>query len=220
MDKKQICDDRKRIKFEPELKSKYYDMSLKEKRKSFLHKPNLDYSKLKVSEIGRYSIMRHKDAVELIKIIYDHMKSYDITITDATGGIGGTSIYLSDKFKSIKTVELSKFHQNIIENNIKVYGFKNHTLYKNDYLTIMNRLKQDVVVIDPPWGGKDYNKQKYLNLYLGGINVICIINDLLERDKCKLVILFIPFNYDFKTFEENINFKFKVINNRFIKVYK
>ena len=109
------------------------------------------------------------------------MKTYDIIITDATGGIGGTSIYLLNKFKSVKTVEISKFHQKIIENNIKVYGFKNHTLYKNDYISIMNRLKQDVVVIDPPWGGKDYNKQKYLNLYLGGINIVCIINDLLEK---------------------------------------
>ena len=50
MDKKTICDDKKRIKFKGELDDKYYDMSLKEK-KSFLHMPNLDYSKLKVSDI-------------------------------------------------------------------------------------------------------------------------------------------------------------------------
>ena len=41
------------------------------------------------------------------KIIHDHMKSYDIfQITDATGGIGGTMIYLLNKFKSVFPVEI------------------------------------------------------------------------------------------------------------------
>lgn len=215
-----ICKNRKRIKFKPELKNKYFDMSIKDKRKSFLNIPKLDYSKLKVSDIGRYSIMKHKDANEMIKIIYKHMRSYDLIITDATGGIGGTSIYLMNKFKFVKTVEISEFHQKIIENNFKVYGFKNYTLYKNDYLSIMNRLKQDVVVIDPPWGGKGYNQQDFLDLELGGINIICIINDLFDKEKCKLVVLFIPFNYNLDSFKKNIKYKYKVINNRFIKIYK
>lgn len=219
MDKKAMCDYRNRIKFDHTKNNNYVDMSLKKKKNSFLNKPDIDYSKLKVSEIGKYSIMRHRDATKLIQIIYDHMKTYDLTITDATGGIGGTSIYLSDKFKLVKTVEIDKFHQNIIENNIKVYGFKNNTLYKNNYLTIMNRLKQDVIVIDPPWGGKDYKTINLLDLYLEGINIVCIINDLLEKNKCELIILFIPFNYNLKSFGRNIKFKFKVIN-RFIKVYK
>lgn len=214
------CNKSKRVKFKGEIKDEFYDMSLTEKKKSFLHKPDIDYAKLQVSMIGRYSVMRHKDALLLIKIIHDQLKSYDLVITDATGGVGGTSIYLMDKFKFVKTVEISKFHQKIIENNVNVYGFTNHKLYKRDYIEIMNRLKQDVVIFDPPWGGKDYKYSKALNLYLDGINIICIINELLQKNKCRLIILFIPFNYDLKTFGEYIEFKYKVINNRFIKIYK
>lgn len=174
-----------------------------------------------MSKIGRYSIMKHTDAQLLIKIIQDHFKSYDIVITDATGGIGGTSIYLMDKFKYVKTVEISKYHQKIIENNVNVYGFINYKLYKGDYLSIMNRLKQDVVIFDPPWGGVEYNKSSEgLKLYLSDINIICIINELLQKNKCRLIIVFIPFNYDLKNFRKYIKFKYKVINNRFIKIYK
>uniref|UniRef100_A0A6C0CYH9 Uncharacterized protein n=1 Tax=viral metagenome TaxID=1070528 RepID=A0A6C0CYH9_9ZZZZ len=43
MDNKNICNDRKRIKFKPEIKNKYFDMSIKDKRKSFLNIPKLDY---------------------------------------------------------------------------------------------------------------------------------------------------------------------------------
>jgi tRNA/tmRNA/rRNA uracil-C5-methylase (TrmA/RlmC/RlmD family) len=210
----------KRKKFVNEIKNEFYDMPLSEKKNLFLKKPNIDYSKLQISMIGRYSIMRENDAQLLIKIIHNHIKSYDIIITDATGGVGGSSIYLIDKFMFVKTVEINKFHQNIIKNNINVYGFTNHKLYTNDYISIMNKLKQDVIIMDPPWGGKDYKYKTNLNLFMDGINVIYLINELFKNDRCKLFVLFIPFNYDLNKFKKEIEYQYKVINNKFIKIYK
>jgi len=207
------------IEFAPELKNEYYNMSMVEKKRSFLNKPNIMYDKLLVSMIGKYSIMRHNDAKLLINMIYNHMKSYDIIITDATGGVGGTTIYLLDKFKYVKTVEINEFHQKIIKNNVDVYGFKNHTLYFGDYMKKMNRLKQDVIVLDPPWGGTGYKTKKKLDLKLNNICITQIINQLFDKNKCKLVILFIPFNYNIVDFKGNIKYKYNIKNNRFIKIY-
>ena len=41
----------------------------------------------------------------------------------------------------------------------------------------MYNLKQDVVFIDPPWGGKNYKSKKNLDLFLSNINIIKILNN-------------------------------------------
>ena len=38
------CDKSKKVKFKGEIKDYVYNMSVKEKKRSFLHKPNIDYS--------------------------------------------------------------------------------------------------------------------------------------------------------------------------------
>ena len=84
----------------------------------------------------------------------------------------------------------------------------------------MNRLKQDVIVLDPPWGGTGYKTKNELDLKLNNICITQIINQLFDKNKCKLVILFIPFNYNIVDFKGNIKYKYNIKNNRFIKIYK
>ena len=58
----------------------------------------------------------------------------------------------------------------------------------------MKNLKQDIVFIDPPWGGTDYYLESISNIYLGNIDIIDIINKL--KNQTKIIALKIPYNYN------------------------
>ena len=67
----------------------------------------------------------------------------------------------------------------------------------------MDSLKQHVVFLDPPWGGPDYRKHARLMLYLDDVPLHKIVNRLI--DSAKLIVLKVPFNFDFPTFLPQIN---------------
>jgi predicted RNA methylase len=160
----------------------------------FINVKNVNKSKLLVSNVGKYSITHADDSIKISNII----KSYfgkNITITDATANNGGNTISFALTFKNVNSVEIDKKEYEILINNINVYKIKNIKTYNDDYLKIMDTLKQDVVFIDPPWGGKNYKKYKNLDLYLGKKFLLNVINSL--KDKCKAIVCKVPFNYNF-----------------------
>lgn len=93
----------------------------------------------------------------------------------------------------------------IIKHNVKEYKLsKNVNVIESDYMNVMDTLKQDIIVSDPPWCGRDYMKYTRLRLHLNNIDITCIINDLYRKDKFKLYALLVPYNYDIKFFIEKI----------------
>ena len=73
-------------------------------------------------------------------------------------------------------------------------------------------MKQDIIVLDPPWGGPNYFKQYNIKLYLNNIDIGIISNFLFS--KCKILILKVPFNFDFSNyFKNNINWKIRIVND-------
>ena len=63
-----------------------------------------------------------------------------------------------------------------------------------DYTKIYDTLHQDVVFIDPPWGGPSYKKKKSVKLQLSNIPLYKIIQNLSNR--VKLIVLKTPTNFD------------------------
>ena len=45
-----------------------------------------------------------------------------------------------------------------MRNNIDFYNLENINLINTDYLKIMENMIQDIVFMDPPWGGRNYKK--------------------------------------------------------------
>ena len=108
-------------------------------------------------------------------------------------------------FKKINTVEIIPLHVEIIKHNVKEYKLsKKVNVIETDYMNVMDTLKQDIIGSDPPWCGRDYMKYTRLRLYLNNIDITCIINDLYRKDKFKLYVLLVPYNYDIKFFIEKI----------------
>ncbi len=103
----------------------------------------------------------------------------------------------------------------MLENNVNVYKLKNVKIHCVNYLNIMNKLKQNVVFIVPPWGGRDYKKDKSLKLYLyTDDNKKVILEDVINKIKnVELVVLKVPYNFDFIHFYQKIKYKQVVTYN-------
>jgi 16S rRNA G966 N2-methylase RsmD len=170
---------------------------------------NIDQNELQINEIGKYSISKPKHAeliTHIIKKIYKNPKT--VTITDATGNMGGNTISFAKTFKNVNSIEIVPEHCSMLQNNINVYNLTNVTVHCANYLDIMNNLNQNVVFIDAPWGGRNYKKQKQVKLYLyynnnQKINIEHVVNNIKNTE---LIVLKVPYNFDFISFYRNIKY--------------
>ena len=160
----------KRENFIPEIEPKLIPYNEKIWTKMFPKKDKLDYTKLQLSNIGIYSIFYPNSADDLAKIIRSYVPDKKATITDATSNMGGAVFAFANYFDKINAVEIVKLHCDILENNLRVYDIKDKVdIHCIDYLDIGDKLKQDVIFFDPPWGGEGYMKKDSVQLELGGI---------------------------------------------------
>ena len=162
---------------------------------------DINISECRVSQEGSYSISKPYDAFMINKIILSYFdNSTKLIITDATANNGGNTINFALTFKKVNAVEISKEQFDILVHNCNVYKLKNVKLINDDYLKQMNKLSQDVIFIDAPWGGPQYYKKKSVDLYLGEQNIIDIVKKLYENNAFKLCVLKVPKNYNFQHF--------------------
>ena len=186
------------VPFKPEIEPKLLPYNKEKIEKLFPKTKNM--KNLQLSNIGEYSMSKPFVAEEISKIILRYFSEKEkVTITDANGNMGGNSINFSKYFDKVNTVEILPFHCDILKNNIKQYDHtKNINIICADYLDKIESLEQDVVFFDPPWGGTDYKKNKFLDLYLNKVHMADIINYLLN--KTKYVAMRVPRNFNFSTF--------------------
>ena len=210
--------ERKRVAFIPELEPtllKYNDSFW---RKIFPTKKDTKINNYMLSNIGSYSIFYPNDADKVAKIIKSFLPN-KATITDANSNMGGATLAFTNYFEHVNAVEIVPFHCKILENNIKVYGATSKvSIHCVDYLDIGDKLEQDVVFFDPPWGGPDYKKKLLMDMYLDNIAISDIIKNLLRNSSIKVIAIRVPFNYDFKKLleltEKSHIFSFKKPNGQ------
>tara|TARA_B110000977_G_scaffold197449_1_gene279999 strand:+ start:3140 stop:3811 length:672 start_codon:yes stop_codon:yes gene_type:complete len=182
---------------------------------------NKDTSKqFLLTDIGKYSISKpHLAQWITLKIItclnlsLEEIKN-KMTITDATAGLGGDLFTFAHYFKKVNGVEQNLIHFNVLNHNLQQLACKNITMYNKNYYNIYEQLDNNIVFIDPPWGGNNSKVYKYLNLYLDGKNISKIIN-LLYKINVEHVFLKIPFNFNFSLLLQTV-----LYNNMSIHRYK
>ena len=210
--------EKRREPFVPEIEPtllKYNDYFWK---KIFPTKQNTKVNEYMLSNIGSYSIFYPNDADKVAKIIKSFLPGKAI-ITDANDNMGGASLAFTNYFDHVNSVEIIPFHCKILENNLKVYDASDKvTIHCVDYLDIGNKLEQDAIFFDPPWGGPDYKKKQLMDMYLDNISICDIIKSLIDKKKIKILAIRVPFNYDFKKIlelsEESHIFTFKKNENK------
>jgi 16S rRNA G966 N2-methylase RsmD len=163
--------------------------------------PNItidNYDKIKFTEESIYSVSKIDGANRLIEIIKDNMKTSDIVVTDGTANIGSDTISMAHEFNKINAIEYDKDNYEALKNNVKVLNIKNIKLYQGDTNEIIKDIEQDVLYVDPPWGGVDYKKENRLKLYMDKKELSQFYLD--NKDKFKLFIAKVPKNYDINGF--------------------
>jgi len=195
------------IDFVPEIDPIEIEFNEELFKKSFPEDKKVNFKKLKMSNIGKYSVSDPKSAQYISDVIKSYFpKNNNLIITDATANMGGNTINFAKNFSKVNSVEIIKLHCKFLENNIKQYKLsKNVNIKCNDYFDVMLDLKQDIIFIDPPWGGTDYKKIPYLDLSLNNVDIGDIVNKL--KEKAKMIVLKVPKNFNLTKIVRSSNFK-------------
>lgn len=168
------------------------------KKKYFPIIKNIDYKKILVTTEGVYSISSNKGSQKLVYLIKKYFKNTNLIITDGTANNGSDTIALGLNFKKINAIELNEINYKVLTNNVSVYNLSNVNLINGNSLEIIPTLKQDVIYIDAPWGGRNYKDNQRMELYLDKKELGKVYNEL--KKYTKLFIFKIPNNYDFTNF--------------------
>ena len=181
---------------------------------------------IKTDNIGEYSISIPEDAKTITTIIKTIIKNTDlskknnITITDGTSGIGGNVISFCKNFSFVNAIEIDNNRFDFLKNNVNLYNHENIQFINGDFVDHIHDLIQDIIFIDPPWGGKDYKYKTNIRLKLGDLELNTICNKCLEGNNCKIFVMKLPINYDIEYLKNKIKYnkKFFKIRNKILLV--
>lgn len=167
---------------------------------------NKTYDLLKIDNTGKFSISCPRDAEFITNVIIKaitklNLVSHQIVITDATAGVGGNTISFEKHFCKVNAVENDLLRYNYLVNNMKVYNATSTVFFNEDYVSIHLDLEQDVVFLDPPWGGPEYKNQDNIRITLSAVSIETIVNNLIQNKKMAIVVLKLPLNYDYEFFD-------------------
>jgi 16S rRNA G966 N2-methylase RsmD len=168
--------------------------------KIFPYIPN-KMDQLKIDDESLTFITYKDDSTKITRILKRYLfkqniRESDCTIVDATAGVGGNVISFCKSFKYVIAYEINEERAKFLENNLELYGINNVKVIHDDCMKYMFNEPCDVLFIDPPWGGINYKKKKRLRLTLGDESIEDVCKKMV--DKCKLIGLKLPKNYDIK----------------------
>lgn len=152
--------------------------------------------KILIDDVGKYSITLPDKTKIITNLISKYLNSKDIIVTDAMACIGGDTLSFSKEFKSVNAIELDKTRFEYLKHNMGLFNCTNIVFYNDDYLKLINTIKQDVIYIDPPWGGPEYKTKKNIKIKIGDKKLEEICDEIIEKKICKLLVLKLPYNYD------------------------
>lgn len=171
---------------------------------------------LKVDHYGTFSATCAKDAyTTCTAILALPGLPASPSITDACAGCGCNSIQFAccDRFQTVRVVELNPVRfERYLKHNIAT-AMQMHPVTQTDtelicgnYLDVMYKT-QDVVFLDPPWGGPLYDTEGLCVLKLGGVHLGQIIRTLhtnRTKNKTKYVVMKAPHNLDVRDMQETL----------------
>jgi hypothetical protein len=169
----------------------------------FPEKIGVDYSALKMTPEGEYSITKRSDGKRIIQKMTSLMGSPKRKhITDLTGNVGGDTINFALHFGHVESIEIDKDNFEALRHNVQTFKLKNVTLHHGNSTKIF-RWKTDVLYIDPPWGGPDYKEKTNMDLFLGPERLDEFLELILLQDwRPSYIFLKLPRNYNFSRFTE------------------
>ena len=181
--------------------NKIIKIKKKQKRKIYSNVKKSDLDKLIFTEESLYSVSKIKGSKFLINVIKQYFnETKKVILTDATANVGSDSINLSYNLKKINAIELDDINYKALVNNINVLKVRNIETFNSDSNKIISKLKQDIIYVDAPWGGRDYKTKKKLDLFVGDFNISQFYFN--NQDFAKLFIFKVPYNYNLELMQK------------------
>ncbi|KAF9970001.1 Trimethylguanosine synthase [Actinomortierella ambigua] len=83
-------------------------------------------------------------------------------IIDAFCGVGGNAIQFALTCHRVIAIDIDPVRLDCAKHNAKIYGVEDRIEFiLGDYMTLIPRLKADVVFLSPPWGGPSYSEREF-----------------------------------------------------------
>ena len=186
----------------------------------------------KVDEEGSYSQTSWSEAQLITGLAVDTFRDMfrvtrKLNIVDATASIGGNTVSFlySDDIKTVLAIEPNNTRARYLDINIDTFirhMDKKGTKHMRDKIRIENdffyadssiyngetifgsQYNADIVFIDPPWGGVDYEMEHNPARVLGDVSLEEICDKLLGDTSVQLVILKLPVNFLIDDFTRNL----------------
>jgi hypothetical protein len=164
----------------------------------FPEKHGVDYSILKMTPEGEYSITRRNDGKKILQRMTSILgTTKQKCITDLTGNVGGDTILFGLNFGRTDSIEIDNDNFAALKHNVETFRLKNVKLHHGDCTQLFD-WKTDVLYMDPPWGGPEYKEKENLDLFLGKQRIDSWLSTILEEDwRPNFVFIKLPSNYNF-----------------------
>lgn len=133
-------------------------------------------------------------------------------IIDGTAGGGGNVISFARHFEEVIAVEKSQERADELKNTLDLVGLDKYVeVYCDDICDLGFLMRRDdVLFLDPPWGGPDYKYSKNMTLNLCDRSLGKLCYKL--GNKVQLIVLKVPFNFNLTRFKKDVKTAFYVQN--------
>jgi hypothetical protein len=195
--------------------------------------PDMTNKNILMDDVAKYSITLPEKAdmiSEIIKkhyhLVYPEDDIDNITITDAMACVGGNTLSFAKIFKLVNANEINITRYQYLVHNMNQYTMNNISFYNNNYLNLLSKLKQQIVFIDPPWGGPIYKSQYKMDIIINTddekeVKLYEIIDDIFkDENQTKMIIFKLPINHNIDNFKK---YKYKMMclkNMLLIMIFK
>jgi 16S rRNA G966 N2-methylase RsmD len=182
--------------------------------------PDMANKNIMMDDVAKYSITLPEKADMISEIIkknyhlnYQTDDITQLTITDAMACVGGNTLSFAKSFKAVNANEINITRYQYLVNNMKEYNIDNISFYNGNYLNLINKLKQHIVFVDPPWGGPIYKSQYKMDIIINTdddkeVKLHEIIDDIFkDENETKMIIFKLPINHNIDNFKK---YKYKM----------
>jgi len=160
---------------------------------------------------GEYSVSKPRDSKKIFNIIIKELcllKNFNndlsnVKITDATAGNGGDTITFAKKNMKVLAIEKNINEYNMLIENLNTFNVHIRTI-NDSCLNHICKNYQDILYMDPPWGGPDYVKQNNIALKIDDLSIISIVKKILLNNHALITAIKAPFNFEYEKFQSTL----------------
>lgn len=176
-----------------------------EKKKDFYfrHVPPHIRSQLVLDHEASYSVTDQVTADKITRSIRAVIDDPNATITDGTACVGGNTYSFAKSFIYVHAIEIDPLRHSYLSHNMSLLGLSNVDCILSDITNDYQRRYQDIIFLDPPWGGPDYKQNPNIQLYLSKKELADVCIDM--SIYCNYIALKVPTNFSVDTFDARVN---------------